>query len=207
MEELKDKLHTMILMMKSNRRKILCRYCNWLTTSNSLLERVFNLDDSKILQKDGKFICFAIIHEEGCNGQYDCTCLTQYSERRIKIYFFSPLFAKMISVLPSELYFSMNPNGSLSVTLLPIELYTMDEEVRCKITPVGTNKDEMDKENEREKEYSIEFMKVRDEFNSLICEYLKLAFNEPTLLPPFLLDDEGPTMRLSELIAWLEESE
>jgi hypothetical protein len=65
----------------------------------------------------------------------------------------------------------------------------------------------MDKENEREKEYSIKFMKVRDEFNSLICEYLKLAFNEPTLLPPFLLDDEGPTMRLSELIAWLEESE
>jgi hypothetical protein len=58
---------------------------------------------------------------------------------------------------------------------------------------------------EFEKEGSPEFQRMLNEFKSLICEYLMLAFTDPTSLPQFLLDvDEGPTMRLSELIAWLE---
>jgi hypothetical protein len=97
----------------------------------------------------------------------------------------------------------MNTTGSLSVKLsLPIELYTPDEAENDDLKNFEINKDEMNKE------YSIEFKKVRDEFQLHVSEYLMLAFNEPTSLPPFLLDsDEGPTMPLSELIAWLEESE
>lgn len=60
-------------------------------------------------------------------------------------------------------------------------------------------------DKEFEKEQSPDFKKNRDEFNSLICEYVRLAFTDPTSLPPFLLDpDEGPTMLLSKLDAWLE---
>lgn len=199
MEKLEEKLHTMNLMMESERRKRLYRYCDWSLTSELLLNGVFNLDDWCILQKGVRLVCFIFIHEEVCNGQYDCTCSTPYSERRIKIYFLSPLFTKMVSVLHSQLYFSMNIHGSLSVKLsLPIELYTVDEAENDQFMKVGINKDEMDKEN------SIEFKKVRDEFGSHVCKYLRDAFNEPTSLPPFLLDSEGPTMRLSELLLWLK---
>lgn len=64
-------------------------------------------------------------------------------------------------------------------------------------------------DNEIDKEESPDFQRMLDEFKTLICTYLKLAFTDPISLPPFLLNsvDEGPTMRLSELFAWLEKSE
>ena len=195
-ENLKQKLNVLISTMESTRRKRLGRNCDWGKVSKSLLEGVFNLDDWCILQKGDRLICFIFIHEEGCNGHYDCTCSTPYSERRIKIYFFSALFAKMVSVLHSQLYFSITVIDQLCVTSSPpIELYNRYE----------TEKAQKTEEIEMNKEQSPEFQIMRDEFNSLICEYVRLAFTDPTSLPPFLLDpDKGPTMRLSELDAWLE---
>jgi hypothetical protein len=196
-ESLKQKLKTLISTMGSKRRTEFTKYGDWRTTSITLLEGVFGLDNSGILQKGDRLICFIFIHEERCNGHYDCTCSTPYSERRIKIYFFSALFAKMVSVLHSQLYFSMNVFDQLCVTSSPIELYNRYETEKAQKTE--------EIEIEMCKEESPEFQRIRDEFNSLICEYLMLAFTDPTSLPPFLLDvDEGPTMRLSELIAWLE---
>ena len=91
-----------------------------------------------------------------------------------------------------------NIQDFLNVFLTPIELYNCGEASADEL-------DESDDNKEFEKEESPEFQRMLDEFNSLICEYVKLAFTDPTSLPPFLLDsDEGPTMRLSELDAWLK---
>lgn len=215
MEELKKKLHMIILMMESNRRKRLYRRCNWLTTSNSLLEGVFNLDNSNILQKDGKFICFIIIHEEGCNGQYDCSCTKTLHNPLIKVYYFSELFSEMVSVSHFQLWFSGNLSpqrlsdiiDGINVSSQHIMLFDIGEAVTEYLHGRDPKHGVAD-DKEFEKEQSPDFQRMLDEFNSLICEYLMLAFTDPTSLPPFLLDvDEGPTMRLSELIKWLEEPE
>jgi hypothetical protein len=212
MEELKKKLHMMIWMMKSKRRKRLGRCCDWRLTSKSLLERVFNLDYWCILQKDGKQFCFTIIHEERCEGQFLCSCTETVADPRIKLYYLSDLFTQMISVSHFQLWFSGNwrPKvladiiDGLAVSSEILELFNIDE-ARTEYLHRRDPKHVVADDEEFEKEQSPDFQKMRDEFNTLIREYVKLAFTDPTSLPPFLLNsDEGPTMRLSELFAWLE---
>jgi len=215
MEELKDKLKVLISIMESTRRKRLCRYCDWGLTSKSLLEGVFNLDNWSILQKDGKQFCFTIIHEEGCEGPFLCSCTKTVADPLIKFYYLSDLFTQMISVSHFQMYFSgkWRPKvlsdiiDGLAVSSEILQLFDIGEAETEYLH--GRDPEHGDADNkEFEKEQSPEFQIMRDEFNSLICEYVRLAFTDPTSLPPFLLDvDEGPTMRLSELIAWLEESE
>lgn len=215
MEELKEKLHTMILMMESKRRKRLGRYCDWGKTSKSLLEEVFKLDTWTILQKDMKLVCFTIIHEKECEGQFLCSCTETVADPRITVYYFSKLFSEMVSVSHFQLWFSGNwrPQrlsdiiDGINVSSERIMLFDIGEAeteyLHGRDPEHGVADDE-----EFEKEQSPDFQRMLDEYNSLICKYLMLAFTDPTSLPPFLLDvDEGPTMCLSELIAWLEESE
>ena len=210
MEELKDKLHTMILMMESNCRKRLGRYCDWRLTSKSLLERVFNLDDWCILQKDERLVCFTIIHEEGCEGQFSCSCTKTLADPHIKLYYLSDLFTQMISVSHFQLWFSGNWRPEVLADIIDglvvsseiLELFDIGEE-ETEYFHGRDPKHGVADDEEFEKEQSPDFQRILDQFNSLICEYLKLAFTDPTSLPPFLLDDKGPTMRLSELIAWL----
>ena len=215
MEELKKKLHMMIWMMKSKRRKRLGRCCDWRLTSKSLLERVFNLDDWCILQKDGKQFCFIIIHEEGCEGQFSCSCTKTLADPHIKLYYLSDLFTQMISVSHFQLWFSGNWRPEVLADIIDglvvsseiLELFDIGE-AETEYLYGRDRKHGVADDEEFEKEQSPDFQRMLDEFNSLICEYLMLAFTDPTSLPPFLLDvDEGPTMRLSELIAWLEEPE
>jgi hypothetical protein len=174
---------------------------------------VFNLDDWCILQKDGKRFCFTIIHEEGCEGQFSCSCTKTLADPHIKVYYLSDLFTQMISVSYFQLYFSENwrtPNllsdiiDELKVSSEHLVLFDIGEEDTERLHGRDPEHGVADDE-EFEKEQSQDFQRILDEFNSLICEYVKLAFTDPTSLPPFLLDsDEGPTMRLSELFAWLE---
>lgn len=203
MEEQKEKLNVLISTMESEYRKNNYQHNNWLTTSRSLLEGVFNMDTSSILEKNYRYVCFTFYHEKECDGgEHTCNCSTPFSERHIKVFFFSPMFAKMISVLHSQLYFSSNTFGQLRVSLNPIELINIYNSV---IECLQDSKHANAYDKEFEKEQSPDFKKNRDEFNSLICEYVRLAFTDPTSLPPFLLDpDEGPTMLLSKLDAWLE---
>ena len=212
MEELRKKLHNMISIMESERRKRLCRYCNWAKVSKSFLEEVINLDDWCILQKDSKQFCFTIIHEEGCEGQFLCSCTETVADPRIKLYYLSDLFTQMISVSHFQLWFSGNwrPKvladiiDGLAVSSEILELFNIDE-ARTEYLHRRDPKHVVADDEEFDKEQSPDFQKMRDEFNTLICEYVKLAFTDPTSLPPFLLDfDECPTMRLSELLARLE---
>lgn len=211
MEELKKKLHTMILMMESTRRKRLGRYCVWAITCETLLKGVFNLDDYSILKKGNKHICFTIIHEEGCEGPFLCSCTKTVADPLIKLYYLSELFTQMISVSHFQIYFSQKSKPTvlydiidgLVISSIHLELFNKGEWVFEYLRGYSKHANAEDKEDE--KEQSPEFQIMRDEFKSLICEYLMLAFTDPTSLPPFLLDaDEGPTMRLSELDAWLE---
>ena len=193
MEELKKKLHTMILKMESEPRKICGLFPNWGITSSSLFLEAFNKTDSCIFQKGKRYICFQIIHEKGCNI-FQCSCTKELENPIIHVYYLSDLFAKMISV--SHIQFSFLGDWTPKV----LSNITDGLKVVYRIIPSCDYED-------LEKEKSLDFQRMRNEFNSLICEYLMLAFTDPTSLPRFLLDsDEGPTMRLSELIAWLEES-
>lgn len=212
MEELKKKLKVLISIMESTRRKRLGRYCDWGLTSKSLLEGVFNLDDWCILQKDGKKFCFTFIHEEGCEGQFLCSCKKTVPNSRIQVYYLSELFTQMISVSHFQMYFSgkwrpnllSDINDGLEVSSKHLQLFDIGEAETEYLH--GRDPEHGDADNkEFENEESPEFQSMLNEFKSLICEYLMLAFTDPTSLPPFLLDsNEGPTMRLSELIAWLE---
>ena len=215
MEELKQKLCAMIESMKSKRRKRLFRYGDWRFTSQSLLERVFNLDNWTILEKGGRLICFTVNHEEACEGQFSCSCTETIANPIITVYYLSNLFTQMISVSHFQLYFSGNwrtPNllwdiiDGIKVSSKHLELFNIGEAENDDLHEIEEEYHVNDDE-EFEKEQSPDFQRMREEYNSLLCEYLKLAFTEPTSLPPFLLDvDEGPTMPLSELIAWLEKS-
>jgi hypothetical protein len=211
-QQLKDKLKVLISTMESTRRNRLGRYCDWGLTSKSLLENVFNLDDWCILQKDGKQFCFTIIHEDECK-LYDCSCTKTLADPHIKVYYLSDLFTQMISVSHFQLYFSGNwrtPNllsdiiDGLTVSSEILKLFDneeVDTEYFYGLDPEHRNADN----DEFEKEKSPDFQRIRNEFNSLICEYVRIAFTDPTSLPQFLLDpDEGPTIHLSELDAWLE---
>jgi hypothetical protein len=211
MEELKEKLHTMILMMESTRRERIGRYGVWALTCETLLKGVFNLDDYSILQKGGRLLCFKIIHEDGCEGPFVCSCTETVANPIIKLYYLSELFTQMISVSHFQIYFSQKSKPTvlsdiidgLVVSSNHLELFNKGEGVFEYLRGYSKHADAEDKEDEKEK--SPDFQRMLDEFNSLICEYLMLAFTDPTSLPPFLLDvDEGPTMRLSELDAWLK---
>jgi hypothetical protein len=213
---LKQKIHAMIEMMKSERRKRLGRYCDWRLTSKSLLEELFNLRNLSILEKGGRPVCFKIVHEQKCEVQYDCSCEETVADPLITLYYFSDLFTQMISVSHFQLRFSSNMVirrlsdiiDGINVSSERIKLFDISEAETSIIDGIDSDHGAADDE-EFKKEQSPDFQRIRDEFNTLICEYLKLAFTDPTSLPPFLLNSvhEGPTMRLSELIAWLEESE
>lgn len=212
---LRQKLQAMIESMKSNRRGRLGRYCNWGLTNKSLFENVFNLDNWTILEKGRRLICFTVNHEEACEGQFSCSCTETITNPIIRVYYLSDLFTQMISVSHFQLWFQgeLRPQrlwdiiDGINVSSTHIELFNIGEEENERLNGPDSTHGVADDE-EFEKEQSPDFQRIRDEFNSLICEYVKLAFTEPTSLPPFLLDvDEGPTMPLSELIAWLEESE
>lgn len=210
-QQLKDKLKVLISTMESTRRNRLGRYCDWALTSKSLLENVFNLDDWCILQKYGKQLCFTIIHENECKS-YDCSCTKTVADPLIKLYYLSDLFTQMISVSHFQMYFSGNwrPKvlsdiiNELAVSSEILKLFD-NGEVDTEYF-YGLDREHRNADNDEfEKEKSPDFQRIRNEFNSLICEYVRIAFTDPTSLPQFLLDvDEGPTMRLSELIAWLE---
>lgn len=211
---LKQKLMAMIERMKSNRRKRLDKFCNWWTTSNYLFEMVFNLKNWTILQKGERLISFTIVHEEGCKGRYNCSCTETVADPLITVFYFSKLFSEMISVSHFQLWFQgeWNPKtlsdivDGISITSKLIELFTIGEIESEHIYGPDPEHGVADDE-EFEKEESPDFQSMLEEYNSLLCEYLVLAFTDPTSLPTCLLDvDEGPTMRLSELIAWLEES-
>jgi len=214
MEQLRQKLQTMIATMELNRRKRLGKYCDWALTSKSLLQGVFNLDDWNILQKGKRLVCFTIIHEEGCEGQLTCSCMKTVADPRIKLYYLSNIFTQMISVSHFQLWFSgkwmptvlADIIDGLAVSSQHIQLFNIGEAEAERLNGPDPEHGVTDNE-EFEKEQSRDFQGIRDEFNSLICEYLMLAFTDPTSLPPFLLDgDECPTMPLSKLRAWLEES-
>lgn len=206
----------MIAIMESERRKRLGRFCNWALTCLSLLREVFNLDvksdDLPILQKGGRLVCFTILHEEGCQVQFLCSCEKTLPDPHIKVYYLSELFSEMISVSHFQMYFSGNwrPKvlsdiiDGLAVSSEILQLFDIGEAETEYLH--GRDPEHGDADNkEFEKEESPEFQRMLNEFKSLICEYLMLAFTDPTSLPQFLLDvDEGPTMRLSELIAWLK---
>ncbi len=216
MEELQKKLRAMSLVMESERRKRLSRYCNWLTTSSSLLEGVFNLDNWTILEKDKRLVCFTISHEERCEGQFLCSFAKTVADPRITVYYLSDLFTQMISVSHFQLYFSGNwrtPNllwdiiDGIKVSSKHLELFDIGEKENDHLHEID-QEHRVNDDEEFEKEESPDFKRMLDEFNSLICEYLKLAFTDPTSLPPFLLDpDKCPTMPLSELEDWLKKSE
>jgi hypothetical protein len=210
-QQLKAKLQMMILTMKSNRRERIGRYGLWALTCKTLLEGVFNLDDYSILQKGGRLLCFKIVHEQKCEGQYDCSCEETVADPLITLYYFSDLFTKMISVSHFQIYFSQESKPTvlsdiidgLVVSSIHLELFNKGEGVFEYLRHNQEHANAEDKEDEKEK--SPDFQRMLTEFNSLICEYVRLAFTDPTSLPPFLLDvDEGPTMRLSELDAWLK---
>lgn len=208
MEELKEKLKMII----SKRRKRLCRYCDWAKVSRSLLEEVFKLDTWTILEKGGKRLCFIIVHEQKCEGQYDCSCEETVADPLITLYYFSDLFTQMISVSHFQLRFSGNwrPQrlsdiiDGINVSSERIMLFDIGEAENEYLDGRDSEHGVADKK-EIKKYQSHDFQRIRKEYNSLLCEYVKLAFTDPTSLPPFLLDvDEGPTMRLSELPAWLK---
>jgi hypothetical protein len=215
MEELTNKkLPIMIAIMRSNRRERLFRYGDWRLTSESLFKEVFNLDNWTILEKDKRLVCFTISHEEGCEGQFLCSCTKTVADPRITVYYLSDLFTQMISVSHFQLYFSGNwrtPNllwdiiDGIKVSSKHLKLFDIGEEENDHLHEIDQEHSVNDDE-EFEKEESPDFQRMLDEFKTLICEYVKLAFTDPTSLPPFLLNSEGPTMPLSKLIAWLEES-
>lgn len=215
MEEQKDKLKDLISMMESKRRKRLELYCDWRLTSKSLLEELFNLDDRTTLEKDGRLVCFKIVHEQKCEGQYDCSCEETVADPLITLYYFSDLFTQMISVSHFQLCFSSNMVirrlsdiiDGINVSSERIKLFDIDEAENEHIDGPDPTHGAADDE-EFEKEQSHDFQRMREEYNSLLCKYLKLAFTDPISLPPFLLDvDKGPTMPLSELEDWLKKSE
>jgi hypothetical protein len=118
----------------------------------------------------------------------------------------------MISVSHFQICFSQKSKPTvlsgiidgLKVSSTHLELFNIGEGEFLESFRYVSKHDNADDEEFR-KEESPEFQIMRDEFKSLICEYLILAFTDPTSLPPFLLDaDEGPIMRLSELDAWLK---
>jgi hypothetical protein len=211
-----ERLKVLISIMESPRRERLGRFGDWGLTSKSLLERVFNLDDWCILRKDGKLFCFTIIHQEGCKGPCSCYCTETVADPLIKVYYLSNLFSQMISASHFQLYFwgefcpkvLSNINDGLEVSSSHIKLFDIGEARTEEYLP-GRDPEHRDADNkEFEKEESPEFQIMLNEFKSLISKYLMLAFTDPTSLPPFLLDvDEGPTMPLSELIAWAESPE
>lgn len=209
---LKQKLCDIMLMLKSDRRERLGRYCDWRKMCESLFKEVFNLHNWSILEKGGKLLCFIVSHEEGCDRQYDCPCEENVADPLIKLYYFSDLFTEMISVSHFQLRFSSIIvirrlsdiiDGIINVSSEHIKLFDISEAATSVIDGLDPTHGVADDE-EFDKERSPDFQKMRDEFNTLICKYLKLAFTDLTSLPPFLLDSEGPTIRLSELIAWLE---
>lgn len=211
---LEQKLHEMISIMKSNRRKRLGRYCNWALTSKSLFENVFKMNDVwSILEKGGKRLCFTVIHQKGCEGPYDCSCTETVADPIIKVFYFSDFFTQMISVSHFQLYFSGNWRDPSCLTDIIDGINVSSK--RIMLFDIGEAETEylhgrdpehgVADDKEFEKEQSPDFQRMLDEYNSLICEYVKLALTEPTSLPPFLLDvDEGPTMPLSKLLPWLE---
>ena len=212
MDVLKDKLKGLILMMESKHRERCFKYGVWRLTSRSLFREVFDVEITPNnwpnLEKDGKLFCFNIIHEEECEGDFFCSCTETVRNPRIKVYYLSKMFSEMISVSHFQLWFSgdWRPKrlsdivDRIKVSSDHIMLFNIDEDGR---DPEHGDADH----KEFEKEESPYFKRMLDEFKSLICEYVKLAFTDPTSLPPFLLDSEGPTMRLSDLLTWLEESE
>ena len=212
----KKKLSAMILMMESERRTKRSQYCDWVRTCLSLWKQVFHLDvrpnDWPILEKGERLVCFTIIHEAGCKGQFFCPCKETLADPHIKVYYFSEIFSKMVSVSHFQLFFSGNFNpdvladiiDELKVSSVILELFDSEEEETADLRGRDSEHGVADKKD-IEKDQSHDFQRIRKEYNSLLCEYVKLAFTDPTSLPPFLLDvDEGPTMRLSQLPVWLK---
>ena len=197
--------------MESKRRNRHGRYGDWRKMCESLFKEVFKLHNWSTLEKDGKLLCFIVSHEEGCEGQFLCSCTETVADPRIKLYYLSDLFTQMISVSHFQLWFSSimvirrlsDIIDGINVSSERITFFDISEAATSVIDGQDPTHGVADDE-EFEKERSPDFQKMRDEFNTLICEYLKLAFTDLTSLPPFLLDSEGPTMRLSELIALLE---
>lgn len=133
----------------------------------------------------------------------------------IKMYYLSELFTQMISVSHFQLYFSGNWRepihlsdilDGINVYSQHLELFDVGEAETESLHGPDPEHGVADNE-ELKKEESPDFQRMLDEFKTLICEYVKLAFTDPTSLPPFLLDvDKGPTIPLSKLGDWLEES-
>ena len=209
--ELEHKIKGLISIMESKRRNKHGRYGDWRKMCESLFKEVFKLHNWSTLEKDGKLLCFIVSHEEGCDRQYDCPCEENVADPLIKLYYLSDLFTQMISVSHFQLWFSSimvirrlsDIIDGINVSSERITLFDISEAETSAIDGPDSTHDVAD-DKEFDKERSPDFQKMRDEFNTLICKYLKLAFTDPTLLPQFLLDSEGPTMRLSKLIAWLK---
>jgi hypothetical protein len=208
MEELRLKIKQMILKLKSSRRERRNKLNNWYLTSRSILSDVCNIFNETSLVKDGRMICFSFLHKPDCPAPHMCTCYVD--ESQIQVYFLSKQFMKMINSSHSQIYFGgvFHPEivedleNYLTASPTQIELYTIGEASADEIDGSDENgfADNIEFENEETPEYNIN----KDEFDSLLCEYLKIAFTNPASLPRFLLSDIGPKMPLSELNAWLE---
>lgn len=199
----------MISELESARRKRLDKVNDWRIMCETLLRNIYKLKDCYSLQKGGRYVCFSVVHEKdyvACS--YCCTCQYPVEDPPIKVYFLSELFETMVNASHSQILFdgASFPDDlnelfhNFRVSLEPIELFEFEEAVDH--TFADLERAESD-DRDFQKEQTLEFQLMRDEFESLLLKYIRLAFTDPESLPPFLLD-HGPTMLLSELDAWLK---
>lgn len=212
MEELLLTINQMILKLKSPRRERLGKLGTWGKTCQTLFWNVYNWEDYCYLEKNGRYVCFSVVHEEACVDYPEDCCICQYpvKDPLIKVNFMNECFKDMIDASHSQILFDgeFNPIDleelfeEFRVSLNHIKLFEFEEGVG---DPFRESESAESDDEEFEKEETSEFQQIRDEFECILLEYIRLAFTDPESLPLFLLDpDEGPTMRLSELDAWLE---
>jgi len=212
MENLRLKIKEMILQLKSSRRERLGRLGTWGKMCQTLFYNIYNCEDCCSLEKEGRYVCFSVVHEKACvdNREDYCSCQYPVKDPLIKVNFMSEFFKDMIDASHSQILFDgeFNPIDleelfeNFRVSLNHIKLFEFEEAVGdpfCESNHADADDEEF------EKEETAEFQLIRDEFECMLLEYIRLAFTDPESLPRCLLDsDEGPTMLLSKLNAWLK---
>jgi hypothetical protein len=222
----KLKLKIMINELKSARRTRHGKYGNWNWTTSGLFKLLnamnYPVDKERFLRMNKTMMSFVLVHNVECDAKSGCTCDQVDKDPIVIVNFFSKFFQKLLNSVHGQIEFPFSRDEianihqtlkNLTPFLVPqiklIDLYDIGEAF-YEDSLFDDERDEFAEADDREfdREETPEFQERRNYFHTIILNFVRDAFLNPELLPPFLLKKgSGRRMRLSQLDKLLREAE